>query len=89
MTYARELKGDLLIVHGSTDNNVHPQNSIMLIDALIKENKIFDVMFYPNNRHGIRGAHGAHYNKIRMRYLTERLAPEHAEVFLSDNSWSN
>lgn len=89
MTYASELKGDLLIVHGSTDNNVHPQNSIMLIDALIREDKIFDVMFYPDNRHGIRGAHGAHYNKIRMRYLTERLSPEHAEAFLSDNNWSN
>ena len=69
-TYADQLKGDLLIVHGTTDNNVHPQNSIMLIDALVRADKIFDVMFYPDNRHGIRGAHGAHYNKIRMRYLT-------------------
>jgi dipeptidyl-peptidase-4 len=89
MTYAGQLKGDLLIVHGTTDNNVHPQNSIMLIDALVRADKIFDVMFYPDNRHGIRGAHGAHYNKIRMRYLTERLQPEHAEIFLDSYNWSN
>lgn len=89
MTYADQLKGDLLIVHGTTDNNVHPQNSIMLIDALVRADKIFDVMFYPDNRHGIRGAHGAHYNKIRMRYLTERLQPEHAEIFLDSYNWSN
>ena len=89
MTYADQLKGDLLIIHGTTDNNVHPQNSIMLIDALVRSDKIFDVMFYPDNRHGIRGVHGAHYNKIRMRYLTERLKPEHGEKFLENYNWSN
>ena len=89
MTYAANLKGKLLIVHGSTDNNVHPANSIMLIDALIKEDKIFDVMFYPENRHGIRGAHGQHYNKYRMNYLVKHLQPEHAEAFLEQNAWSN
>lgn len=89
MTYADQLKGDLLIIHGTTDNNVHPQNSIMLIDALVRSDKIFDVMFYPDNRHGIRGVHGAHYNKIRMRYLTERLKPEHGEKFLDKYNWSN
>lgn len=89
MTYADQLKGDLLIIHGTTDNNVHPQNSIMLIDALVRSDKIFDVMFYPDNRHGIRGVHGAHYNKIRMHYLTKRLKPEHGEKFLDKYNWSN
>jgi dipeptidyl-peptidase-4 len=89
MTYANNLKGKLLIVHGSIDNNVHPQNSIMLIDALVRADKDFDVMFYPGNRHGIRGAHGQHYRKLRTRYLVEHLQPEHAEAYLEQNAWSN
>jgi len=87
MKYADNLKGKLLIVHGTTDNNVHPQNSIMLIDALVKADKMFDVMFYPNNRHGIRGAHGLHYNKIRMHYFMQHLKPEHGEAFMQANAW--
>lgn len=89
MKYAANLKGKLLIVHGTIDNNVHPQNSIMLIDALVKADKMFDVMFYPDNRHGIRGAHGQHYNKIRMHYFMQHLKPEHAEAFMNSNAWSN
>jgi dipeptidyl-peptidase-4 len=87
MKYADNLKGKLLIVHGTIDNNVHPQNSIMLIDALVKADKMFDVMFYPDNRHGIRGAHGQHYNKIRMHYFMKHLQPEHGEAFMQANAW--
>jgi dipeptidyl-peptidase 4 len=87
MKYAANLKGKLLIVHGTIDNNVHPQNSIMLIDALVKADKMFDVMFYPDNRHGIRGAHGQHYNKIRMHYFMNHLKPEHADAFMKENAW--
>ncbi len=89
MTYAQNLKGNLMIIHGSTDNNVHPQNSIMLINALILADKDFDVMFYPGNRHGIRGEHGAHYRKIRTRYLVKHLNPEHANSYLAQNTFSN
>jgi dipeptidyl-peptidase-4 len=89
MTYAENLKGDLMIIHGTIDNNVHPQNSIMLINALILADKDFDVMFYPGNRHGIRGAHGQHYRKIRTRYMVEHLQPEHAEAYLDQYSFSN
>ncbi len=89
MTYADNLKGSLMIIHGTIDNNVHPQNSIMLIDALIKADKDFDVMFYPGNRHGIRGAHGQHYRKIRTRYLVKHLQPEHADTYLEQNAFSN
>ncbi|MFN1836204.1 DPP IV N-terminal domain-containing protein [Balneola sp. MJW-20] len=76
MNYADQLKGKLLIVHGTTDNNVHPSNSIQLIDALVKAGKDFDVMFYPENRHGIRGAAGRHYSMKRLEYLVENLMPE-------------
>ncbi len=89
MTYAANLKGKLMIIHGTIDNNVHPQNSIMLIDALVKEDKIFDVMFYPGNRHGIRGAAGQHYRKLRTHYMVKHLQPEYAQAYLAKNAWSN
>ncbi len=76
MTYADQLKGELLLIHGSVDNNVHPQNTIMLVDALIKADKDFDLMMYPGNRHGIRGAHGQHYQKLRLQHLITNLNPE-------------
>jgi dipeptidyl-peptidase-4 len=47
--------GRLLLIHGSHDDNVHPQNTTKLIDALIKKRKQFDLMVYPNETHGIRG----------------------------------
>lgn len=76
MAYANNLKGNLMIVHGTIDNNVHPGNSIQLIDALVEADKKFDVMMYPGNRHGIRGAHGRHYNKLRLNYLIKNLDPD-------------
>lgn len=89
MQYADNLAGELLIVHGTTDNNVHQGNSIHLIDALIRADKKFEMMFYPEQRHGIRGAHGAHYSKMRMNHLVKHLSPETKEAFLQFNAWSN
>lgn len=48
---AKNLKGHLLLVHGDMDNNVHPANSTRVIDALIKANKRFDMLFLPGQRH--------------------------------------
>src|SRR5690606_16540708 len=53
MEYAHKLKGVLRIVHGTTDDNVHMQNSIQLIGKLQELNKTFQFMLYPNERHGI------------------------------------
>lgn len=52
LTYADKYKGHLLITHGTLDDNVHMQNTIQFIDKLISLNKDFEVMFYPNERHG-------------------------------------
>jgi dipeptidyl-peptidase-4 len=54
-TYAKDLKGKLLLVHGSADDNVHMQNSMDFINALVKNNKQFDLFIYPNKNHGIYG----------------------------------
>ena len=55
LTYADQLRGNLLVVHGSGDDNVHFQNTEALINALIAANKPFSMMMYPNLTHGIRG----------------------------------
>jgi dipeptidyl-peptidase-4 len=55
MTSAEKLHGALLLVHGTSDDNVHFQNSIQMIDALIKAGKQFRLMIYPNKTHSIAG----------------------------------
>lgn len=53
--YADQLKGDLLLVHGMGDDNVHFQHTAEMANALINNNKQFDTYFYPNRNHGIYG----------------------------------
>jgi dipeptidyl-peptidase 4 len=53
VTFADQLKGNLLLVHGSGDDNVHFQGSERLVNALVKSNKMFSFMEYPNRSHGI------------------------------------
>ncbi len=55
---AGDLHGRLLIVHGSYDDNVHPQNVLAFTDALIKSGKLFDLMIYPMRGHGISDREG-------------------------------
>ncbi len=53
LTHAGKLQGNLLIIHGTADDNVHYQNFEMLVNELIKNNKIFSMMSYPMRDHGI------------------------------------
>ena len=55
LTHAAKLKGKLLLVHGTLDDNVHYQNVVQLANELIKEGKQFDLMIYPRRDHGIYG----------------------------------
>lgn len=52
---AAQLHGSLLLAHGTSDDNVHFQNSVQMVDALIKADKQFRLMIYPNKTHGIAG----------------------------------
>jgi dipeptidyl-peptidase-4 len=49
------LKGNLLIIHGTGDDNVHWQNTITMVDTLIKANKQFETAFYPGKDHSLKG----------------------------------
>jgi dipeptidyl-peptidase-4 len=55
LTYTDKLKGKLLLVHGTADDNVHFQNSVKLVEKLVSENKPFQTMYYPEKDHGIYG----------------------------------
>ncbi len=55
INHVEKLKGDLLLVHGSGDDNVHVQNTMRLIEALVQANKQFDWAIYPDKAHGISG----------------------------------
>jgi dipeptidyl aminopeptidase/acylaminoacyl peptidase len=52
-TLAGNLKGKLLLMHGDMDNNVHPANTLRVVDALIKANKDFDMLIVPDAAHGL------------------------------------
>ena len=70
--YAPELKGKLLIVHGGMDDNVPPYNTYLVVDALIKANKDFDLLIFPNARHGF-GADSYYMMRRRWDYFVEHL----------------
>ena len=53
---ADKLQGSLLLAHGTGDDNVHFQNSVQMVDALVKAGKQFQFMIYPNKTHSIRGS---------------------------------
>jgi dipeptidyl-peptidase-4 len=55
INHVDKLKGKFLMIHGSTDDNVHLQNSMDMITALVKADKQFEFMVYPNKNHGIFG----------------------------------
>jgi dipeptidyl-peptidase 4 len=75
ITYARQLKGDLLIVHGTGDDNVHYQGAEALINELITYNKPFSMMAYPNRSHGIGEGHNTrrHLFSLLTKYLNQHL----------------
>lgn len=63
---AANLKGKLLFIHGTADDNVHFQNSVMLNTALINANKQFECEFYPDKNHGIYGGNTRYHLYTRM-----------------------
>jgi dipeptidyl-peptidase-4 len=78
ITHAAGLKGDLLVVHGTGDDNVHYQGTEVLINKLIELNKPFTMMAYPNRTHSINEGDGTtlHLYGLLTRYLKEHLPPD-------------
>jgi dipeptidyl-peptidase-4 len=55
INFVDKLKGNYLLIHGTADDNVHVQNSMQMIEALVQANKQFDWAIYPDKNHGIYG----------------------------------
>jgi dipeptidyl-peptidase-4 len=66
LNHVDKLKGKLLLVHGSSDDNVHFQNSMMLVEELVQKDKQFEMQFYPNKNHGIFGGNTRFHLYTRM-----------------------
>jgi dipeptidyl-peptidase-4 len=80
LTYADKYRGMLRIVHGTTDDNVHMQHILQLVDTLEDLNKNFELMIYPNGRHGWGGAKAVHDRnetyRFYYKYLIRKEFPE-------------
>lgn len=77
ITYAKNLKGNLLYIHGTGDDNVHYANCEQLVNELVKHNKQFQLMIYPNRTHGISEGEGTseHLATLFTEYLKQHCPP--------------
>ena len=77
ITYAHQLEGNLLVVHGTADDNVHYQGTEVLINELVKHNKIFSMLAYPGRSHSIKEGEGTtlHLQTTLTHYLNQNLPP--------------
>lgn len=77
LTYAKNLRGNLLYIHGTADDNVHFQNAEMLVNELVKHNRQFSYMAYPNRSHSMQEGEGTfeHLSALYTEYLKEHCPP--------------
>jgi len=73
VTMASRLEGHLLLEHGDIDDNVHPAETMRFVDALMKANKTFDMLFVPNMFHGESGEHALYLVRRRWDYFVQYL----------------
>lgn len=74
INFVNQLKGKYLLIHGSGDDNVHYQNTMEMINALVKADKQFDLFIYPNKNHGIYGGNTRnHLFTMMFNYTIENL----------------
>jgi len=77
VNFAANLHGKLLEVHGTSDDNVHMQNTVQMVNALINSGKQFELMMYPNKTHGIAGYQArTHLFHLIEDHFLKILAPE-------------
>jgi dipeptidyl-peptidase-4 len=74
VNFADKLRGNYLIVHGTGDDNVHFQNAVTMVNALVKANRPFESAYYPNRNHGIYGGSTRlHLYEKMTRFILEKL----------------
>jgi dipeptidyl-peptidase-4 len=74
INFVNKIKGKFLIIHGTADDNVHFQNSVMMVDEMIKKNVDFESAYYPNKNHGINGGSTTFHLYTKMtKFIKENL----------------
>ena len=74
INHVDKLKGNYLLIHGAADDNVHYQNTMEMINAMVAANKQFDLFIYPNKNHGIYGGNTRnHLFQMMFDYILENL----------------
>ncbi|MEY2925430.1 MAG: hypothetical protein RLZZ337_1980, partial [Bacteroidota bacterium] len=74
INFAKDIKGKYLIVHGTGDDNVHFENTVMMVNEMIKNNVKYDSEFYPNKNHSIYGGFTRLHLYYRMtQFILENL----------------
>jgi len=74
LTHAARLKGKFLLIHGTGDDNVHFQNSVEFVEALVEANCEFETFYYPNKAHALRGGNTRlHLYRMMTKFLMENL----------------
>ena len=74
ISHVEKLKGKFLLIHGSADDNVHVQNTMRMVEALVQANKQFEWMIYPDKNHGIYGGNTRlHLYKKMTNFIKENL----------------
>jgi len=76
LTHADKLQGKLMLTHGLLDENVHAQNTFQLISLMQELNKTFELMIYPESRHGYRGKKNEHSRKIDREFIYRMMNEE-------------
>ncbi len=85
INHVEKLKGNFLLVHGSGDDNVHVQNSMRLIEALVQANKQFDWAIYPDKKHGISGGN----TRLHLYTKMTEFIKEHLKTNINPNNKNN
>ena len=77
INFVERLKGNLLVIHGTADDNVHYQSFEVLVNELIRHNKMFTMMSYPNRSHSLREGENTrrHLFEVLTRYLNKNMPP--------------
>ena len=80
ITHARHLRGDLLLIHGTGDDNCHYATAELLIDELVRHHKQFSMFAYPGRSHSISEGENTsrHLRELMTRFLLEKLPPDRA-----------
>jgi dipeptidyl-peptidase-4 len=86
ISHVDKLKGDFLLVHGSADDNVHAQNTMRLVEALVQADKDFDWAVYPDKNHGIYGGNTRlHLYKKMTQFIKETIGEPKTKLLKSKN----